>query len=136
MSTSYIMHGCLKEEKDIERAFILVATHTSENCDVALAIFEVLQNFQNVQGKHGRAFSSSQMLYITKDSVDLKVLLNSSETQRVSCRRGESASVHSSSFPLNAVCTIRFTLLALSYYKSKECMCNMQTEINPVGKRK
>lgn len=49
---------------------------------------------------------------------------------------GESVPVHSSSFPLNALCTTHFMLLALSSYESEDCTCNMQTEINPVGKRK
>lgn len=73
-----------------------------------------------------------------KDNGVLKVLLDFLQTRRVSCRFcgcEESAPVHSSSFPLNAVRTTHFTLLALSY-ESKDHMCNMQTEINPVGKRK
>lgn len=135
MSKSYIMYGCLEEEKGIARVFTFIAIHTSENYDGAVATFAVVQNFQNVQGKHGRAFPSSQKLYNMKDNVVLKVLYFS-QAQRVSCRCGESALIHSSSFPLNAVCTTHFMLLAVSFYESKDHMCNMQTEINPVGKRK
>lgn len=135
-SMSYIMYSCLKEEKGIERVFTFIATHTSESYDVAVATFAVIQNFQNVQGKRGRAFPSPQKLYNVKDNGVLKVLLDFSQTQRVSCRCGESMPVHSSSFPLNAVRTTHFTLLALSSYESEDHMCNVQTEINPVGKRK
>jgi len=136
MSMSDIMCSCLKEEKGIERVFTSTATHTSENYDVAVETFVVTQNFQNVQGKSGRAFASSQKLYNMKDKSVLKVLLDFSQTQRVNCRCGEPAPVHSFSFPLNALCTTHFTLLALSSYESEDHVCNMQAEINPVGKRK
>lgn len=72
MFIRYIMCGCLKEEKGIERVFTFIATHTSENYEVAVATFVVIQNFQNVQGKHGRVFPSSQKLYNMKDNVILK----------------------------------------------------------------
>lgn len=61
-----------KRRKDIARVFAFFAIQTSEDYSVEVAIFAVIQNSPNVQGKHGSAFPS-QNLYNTKDNVILKV---------------------------------------------------------------
>lgn len=136
MAMRYILYGCLKEEKAIEMVFTFIATHNPKNYGVAAAAFSHII-FSKCAGKIGKIFP-----FFTEAVMwgwqCLEVLLDFSQSLGVGCsvcRCGESVPVHTS-FPLNAVCTTHFMLLALSCYESEDHMCNMQTEINPVGKRK